>query len=116
MVGRPSGLSLVEEAEWQIESKQTSVFSYDSLLKIFAANRVKWFRACTARDRAREEVEILETEFHHAHRSFVRMAKVWMELSECAKCKKGKAAYGHNVTIPAVTPTFSSTSCPAAYP
>jgi len=95
MVGRPSGLSPVEEAEWQIESKQTPVFSYDSLLKIFAANRVKWFHARAARDRAQEEVEILETEFCHAHRLFVRMAKVWMELSERAKCKKGKAAYGH---------------------
>ena len=52
MVGRPSGLSLVEEAEWQIESKQTSVFLYDSLLRIFAANRVKWFCACAARDQA----------------------------------------------------------------
>ena len=51
MVGRPSSLSPVEEAEWQIESKQTSVFLYDSLLKIFAANRVKWFHAHTACDR-----------------------------------------------------------------
>jgi len=51
MVGRPSSLSPVEEAEWQIESKQTSVFLYDSLLKIFAANRVKWFHAHTACNR-----------------------------------------------------------------
>ena len=56
---------------------------------------MKWFRARAARDRAREEVEILEQEFIRAHRSFVRMAKVWTEISEQAKDDKGKAAYGH---------------------
>src|SRR5712671_1825881 len=51
-IGWWEGQAVLEEAEWQIESKQTSVFSYDSLLKIFAANRVKWFCACAARDQA----------------------------------------------------------------
>ena len=80
-VGRPSGLSPREEAEWQIESKGKSIFSYDLLLKIYTAYRVKWFRARAARDRAREEVEILETEFCRAHRSFLKMSRVWMELA-----------------------------------
>ena len=99
MVGRPSGLSPVEEAEWQIESKQTSVFLYDSLLRIFAANRVKWFRACVAHNQAWEEVEILEAEFHCAHRSFMRMAGIWMELAGCEADKKGKAAYGYKQSV-----------------
>jgi hypothetical protein len=62
---------------------------------IFTANRVKWFRARAARDRAREEIEILEAEFCRAHKSFLRMAEIWMELSEHAKAEKGKAAYGY---------------------
>lgn len=62
---------------------------------VFTANRVKWFRARAARDRAREEVEILEEEFRRAHRSFERMAQVWRKLAEHAKDQQGKAAYGH---------------------
>jgi hypothetical protein len=59
------------------------------------ANKVKWFRARAARNRAREEKEILEEEFQRACRSFERMAEVWLELSEQAKDNKGAAAYGY---------------------
>jgi hypothetical protein len=92
MVGRPSGLSPSEEADWQIESKEFFIFSYDELLKISTAYRVKWFRARAARDRAREEVEILETEFLRAHRLFLQMSKVWMEL---AKGEKSNTTYAY---------------------
>jgi hypothetical protein len=81
MVGRPSGLSPREEAEWQIESKRKSICSYDLLMKVYTAYRVKWFRARAARNRAQEEVEILEAEFRRAHRSFLQMSKIWMELA-----------------------------------
>jgi hypothetical protein len=94
MVGRPSGLTVVEEAEWQIESKANSIYSFVLRLKICTVNRVKWFRERAARDRAGEEVEILEAEFRRAHRSYARMAEVWMELSERLGDGKGKVAYG----------------------
>jgi len=42
-----------------------------------------------------EEVEILEAEFRHAHRSFMWMAEIWMELAGCGADKKGEAAYSH---------------------
>jgi len=62
---------------------------------ICTVNRVKWFCARVACDRAREEREILEEEFRHAHRSFEQMAEVWKGLAEHTKGEKGKAAYGH---------------------
>jgi hypothetical protein len=71
------------------------MYLFDLPLTICTANRVKWFHACAACDRAREEVEILEEEFRRAHRSFERMAEVWTELAGRTKDDKGKAAYGH---------------------
>lgn len=59
------------------------------------ANKVKWFRARAAHNRAREEKEILEEEFQRACRSFEQMAEVWIELSEQAKDNKGAAGYGY---------------------
>ena len=95
MVGRPSGLSPAEETEWQIESTGLCIYLFYLPLMICTANRVKWFCAHTACDHAREEVEILEEEFRHAHRSFEWMAEVWTELAGYTKDNKGKAAYGH---------------------
>jgi len=71
-----SGLSPAEEAEWQIECKKPSVSLYNLLLKTCTANRVKWFCAHVAHNCAQEEVEILEAEFHCAHRLFMQMAVV----------------------------------------
>ncbi|KAF8326718.1 hypothetical protein F5887DRAFT_925190 [Amanita rubescens] len=48
-------------------------------------DRVKWFRDRAARDRAREEKEILECEFERAQRSFSEMAKAWKALAKKAR-------------------------------
>ena len=45
-------------------------------------DRVKWFRDRAARDRAREEKEILESEFERTQRSFSRMAEAWNALAK----------------------------------
>lgn len=45
-------------------------------------DRVKWFRDRAARDRAREEKEILESEFKRSLCFFLKMADTWNELAE----------------------------------
>ena len=45
-------------------------------------DRVKWFRDRAARDRAREEKEILECEFDRAQHSFSKMAEAWKKLAK----------------------------------
>lgn len=47
-----------------------------------AVDRVKWFRDRAARDRAREEKEILESEFNRSLCFFSRMADTWTELAK----------------------------------
>ncbi|KAF8057825.1 hypothetical protein FPV67DRAFT_1455922 [Lyophyllum atratum] len=77
LIGRPSGMSTEEENEWSIEM-----------------DRVKWFRDRAARDRAREEKEILEEEFRRSIASFHRMSEVWSELAS-KKPAPGYTAYCH---------------------
>ncbi|KAG6810078.1 hypothetical protein H0H92_013396 [Tricholoma furcatifolium] len=60
--GRPAGQS---DDDWNTEM-----------------NRVKWFRDRAARDRSREEKELLEEEFRRTIVSFDRMAQVWNTISE----------------------------------
>ncbi|GLB34092.1 hypothetical protein LshimejAT787_0109760 [Lyophyllum shimeji] len=77
--GRPSGLSPEEEDAWSLEM-----------------DRVKWFRDRAARDRSREEKEILEEEFRRSVTSFQRMSQVWTELAKDAKeSRVGYGAYGY---------------------
>ncbi|RDB30333.1 hypothetical protein Hypma_007055 [Hypsizygus marmoreus] len=76
-VGRPSGLSIEEENEWSLEM-----------------DRVKWFRDRAARDRSREEKEILEEEFRRSVMYFRQMSKVWTELAS-GTIPAGCAAYSH---------------------
>ena len=63
-VGRPSGLTEAEDREWDIERKQYHMLNSDVALisPIHLVDRVKWFHDRSARDRAREEKEILEEE------------------------------------------------------
>ncbi|GLB39022.1 hypothetical protein LshimejAT787_0601840 [Lyophyllum shimeji] len=81
LVGRPSGMSTEEANEWSIEM-----------------DRVKWFRDRAARDRAREEKEILEEEFRRSIASFRRMSEVWFELAS-KKPAPGYAAYCHKQAV-----------------
>jgi len=57
-------------------------------------DRVKWFRDRAARDRAREEMEILKAEFDRTKRSFTRMSDVWTMLAKDANFNSS-AAYAH---------------------
>jgi hypothetical protein len=56
---------------------------------------VKWYRDRSARNRAREEREILEEEFKRSIRSFENLSTVWTALAKEAAIQPGKAAYGH---------------------
>jgi len=79
MVGMPSDLPAKEKAEWSLERNAYSYFCMN--LKFFSAvDRVKYFRDRSARNRAREEKEILESEMARTTRSFVVMQKAWNEI------------------------------------
>ena len=60
-------------------------------------DRVKWFRARAARDRAKEEVEILQQEFLRTIRSFQKISTVWHEIA--GREDKGRAAYGYQQSV-----------------
>ena len=75
--GRPDGIS---SSAWAIESKYNYVYLLYILMKI--VDRVKWFRDRAARDRAREEKEILESEFKRSLCFFSKMADIWTELAK----------------------------------
>ncbi|KAJ3520759.1 hypothetical protein NMY22_g12606 [Coprinellus aureogranulatus] len=76
----PDGLSKKEEAEWSLEM-----------------DRVKWFRDRAARDRAREEKEILEEEMKRIVRSFKNYTTIWTSLASEDRpgitSTPGKASY-----------------------
>lgn len=59
--------------------------------------RVKWFRDRAARDRAREEKEILEEEFRRIIAYFGTMSKVWTALAESSEVRNqaGYSAYAY---------------------
>lgn len=61
----------------------------------FLDDRVQWFRQLAARDRWREEVDILEEEIRRLIRGFTKMADVWNTLACEARTANelGKAAY-----------------------
>ncbi|KAG6847801.1 hypothetical protein H0H93_005915 [Arthromyces matolae] len=69
--GRPAGQT---EDTWSLEM-----------------DRVKWFRDRAARDRSREEKELLKEEFRRTVLSFKRMAEVWDSISSCQS--PGSSAY-----------------------
>jgi hypothetical protein len=58
---------------------------------------VRWARARAARDRAREEKEILGEEFKRTIRSFERMSFTWQQLAQ--RNDKGRAAYAHQQAV-----------------
>lgn len=43
---------------------------------------VRWFRARAARDRYREELEILDEEFRRTWRSFTQMSVIWKTIGD----------------------------------
>lgn len=45
-------------------------------------DRVRWFRTRAALDRRREELEILNEEFHRTACSFTQMSNIWMKLGD----------------------------------
>lgn len=56
---------------------------------------MQWYRQWAARDRWREEVDLLEEELKRLVRGFSAMAKAWSQLSEDAVLggKPGRAAF-----------------------
>lgn len=44
--------------------------------------RVRWFRARAARDRYKEELEILDEEFRRTQHSFTRTSEIWKKIGE----------------------------------
>jgi hypothetical protein len=58
-------------------------------------DRVKWFRDRSARDRAREEKEILEEELGRTVRYFQHMQKTWTTLASKKQDTPGYSAYAH---------------------
>ena len=92
--GRPSGLSTKEEADRNVESESLGCgcrLKPDQR----AVDRVKWFRDRAARDRSREEKEVLEEEFRRTQVSFNNMTAVWTELVSCSQRAPGSAAYAY---------------------
>lgn len=59
-------------------------------------DRVKWFRDRAARDRAREEMEILKAEFDRTRLSFTKMSDVWTTLAAKNATCHSNAAYAYN--------------------
>nr|GAT45487.1 predicted protein [Mycena chlorophos] len=64
-VARPSGQSKDQEKAWELEM-----------------DRVQWFRARAAWQRATEEVEILEAELQRVPSRFERDRQIWTEIAE----------------------------------
>ena len=58
-------------------------------------DRVKWFRDHAARDRTREEREILKAEFNRTILSFTKMSDVWSTLAAKNATCHSSAAYAH---------------------
>jgi len=92
-VGRPSGLTPLEETEWSVESESLSTDLLNHLMRP-PVDRVKWFRDRAARDRAREEKEILDEEFRRTVVSFTQMADVWLKLAKDSQ-RRGFSSYAH---------------------
>lgn len=58
-------------------------------------NRVQWIRQRAARDRYKEEVELLEEELRRLIRGFARLRDIWGTLSaqELAKASPSRSAF-----------------------
>ncbi|KAF7334787.1 hypothetical protein MSAN_02365300 [Mycena sanguinolenta] len=74
--GRGTNLSEEDEAKWEAEME-----------------RVKWFRDRALRDRAVEEVALLEEEFTRATEWFKKTAKAWENLGDGSKGDEKKAGW-----------------------
>jgi hypothetical protein len=77
---RPSNLSPKEQADWSLECKACFYFYRNFIFFSSAVDRVKYFRDRSARNRAQEEKEILESEMARTTRSFIVMQKAWDEI------------------------------------
>ena len=58
-------------------------------------DRIRWFRDCSARDRAREEKEILEEEMNCTVKFFRYMQDVWGQLANTTTQGPGHSAYAN---------------------
>ncbi|KAJ7035891.1 hypothetical protein C8F04DRAFT_954397 [Mycena alexandri] len=73
--GRPENMTPKEEEAW--------------------IDRVKWFRDRANRDRAVEQVELVEVKVDRTIKSFEKNAEVWKTLETRSVTGSGKAAYAH---------------------
>jgi hypothetical protein len=73
------------------------IILYKSYILLSAVDRVKYFRDRSARNRAREEKEILESEMARTTRSFLVMQKAWNEIGtrECENHDFARSAYAY---------------------
>ena len=92
-VGRPSNLSPAEDLEWSIERRCQHFYQICNA-KALAVDRVKWYRERSARNRSREEKEILEEEMKRTLRTFGFLHNMWSTLGESARIP-GDASYAH---------------------
>ena len=89
----------IEDQAWAVESKFLSTLESVLILTEILVDRVKWFRDRAARDRAKEEKEILEAEFGHTIRSFTKMSDIWSKLAAKNVSKHGNAAYAQKQAV-----------------
>jgi len=91
-IGRRSGLSQDELQEWAIES-MSSIWIVTFPRLIFSpVDKVKYFRDRAARDRAREEKEILEEELRRTTKFHQVMQQTWLTLGNL-RSSPGALAY-----------------------
>lgn len=67
---------------------------YESRTETHLVDRVKWFRERSARNRLREEKEILEEELKRTVRSFSYLRGMWNTLADRSSAP-GEASYAH---------------------
>lgn len=78
VIGKP--MDLPADA-WELECK-SSFLQFNSMAYVNKVERVRWFRMRAARDRYREEVEILNEEFQRMYTSFTRMSVIWKTIGD----------------------------------
>lgn len=78
VIGKPKDIS---DSAWGQERAYTpEPICIIAATYFHSVDRVRWFRTRAARDRYKEELEILDEEFKRTHCSFTRMKTMWMEI------------------------------------
>lgn len=79
VIGKPRDIS---NGDWELECKSVPYPKPISESYFHQVERVRWFRMRAARDRYREEVEILNEEFRRTYQSFTRMSVIWKKIGD----------------------------------